>query len=108
MADVIIRNMDMPDVCWDCNLESPVCELWRDLTKDEMREKRHPDCPLIEITSHGRLGDLDEAEKKIVRLFNYSADGYSQDNVDGYEDGLIDAQNAVRNIPTILPASEVK
>lgn len=41
-----------------------------------------------------------EAERRIVYAFNnYSGDGYNADYVNGYENGLIDAQNFVRNVP---------
>jgi len=53
---ILIKGMEMPKSCEDCMLES-YCGLWV-LLKD--RPARHPDCPLIELPPHGRLGELDK------------------------------------------------
>lgn len=65
---VYMPNMKMPKSCWDCPLDTLVCDLWRSLRAsayEEMAQKRRDDCPLVEVhVPHGRLIDADSAIKK--------------------------------------------
>ena len=69
---VLIKTMEMPKTCEDCNLES-FCSLWADARKmdgsyeravshneyGELKTRRstirHPDCPLIEALDYEEL-----------------------------------------------------
>lgn len=74
---ILIKGMKMPENCEECNLES-FCDLWVDakrmcgegFTDSKARVKatiRHPNCPLIEVsTSHGRLIDADALKDKWI------------------------------------------
>lgn len=70
MADLLIKGMEMPKSCKECELmmDCDSCEGWevvcvlqgclgylRDLPED----KRLEDCPLVEVPAHGRLVDAD-------------------------------------------------
>ena len=68
---ILIKGMEMPQNCQNCmdaNLNiaislfgamCPFCE--KIFVADiNIRKQRHPDCPLIELPPHGRLGDLDK------------------------------------------------
>ena len=104
----------MPTRCWDCPMcyDMMACTItglnWYrdtvDLSIDPV-EERMPNCPLIELPPHGRLGDLDALAAK--------------DNAD-YEDAMASiadvstrsmvcqlhygAQKMIRDAPTIIPA----
>ena len=69
---VYMPNMKMPKSCWDCPLDTPVCDLWRSLRDsayEEMTKKRHDDCPLIEVpVPHGRLIDAHEVRTRMIGL----------------------------------------
>ena len=59
---IIIKGMDMPKSCWECEIFG--CSL-----RDKLAhiEDRNPDCPLVEIpTPHGRL--IDEDNIKIIAV----------------------------------------
>ena len=56
MADILIRGMEMPKSCFDCDC----AEIYGDgyfhcnrigetFEEDDFRMTRHPDCPLIEV-----------------------------------------------------------
>lgn len=48
---ILIQGMEMPKNCNECIVN---CDVFT------FTDKRSPDCPLIELPPHGRLGDLDE------------------------------------------------
>lgn len=55
----VIMNMKMPDACPNCPfVMGYYCLLIRNFDDDEVTNyinKRHPNCPLIELPPHGRL-----------------------------------------------------
>lgn len=52
---VIVKGMEMPNVCAYCFIDSSECNLHSSVN---IWRERHPDCPLIEIpTPYGRLVD---------------------------------------------------
>lgn len=51
---VFIKGMEMPKNCTGC----PICCGLPYQHRDE--KGRRPDCPLVELPPHGRLGDLDK------------------------------------------------
>ena len=65
---ILIKGMEMPITCEDCNLES-FCDLWVDarrMNNGNRAECRHSDCPLVEIPLHGRLIDADALKPKFI------------------------------------------
>ena len=54
---ILIKGMDMPNVCAYCFLDASECDLH---VKVKIWRERHPDCPLIELPPHGDLVDRDE------------------------------------------------
>ena len=53
---ILIRGMEMPNICAYCFIESSECNLHESVN---IWKERHPDCPLIELPPHGRLIDAD-------------------------------------------------
>ena len=45
MNGVIVRGMEMPQTCKDCNIDVNFCTLWEEF--EGRHERRHDDCPLI-------------------------------------------------------------
>lgn len=108
---VYITNLEMPSNCEVCplNYDSIYCMV----TDNALREKgggdflfsheRHPNCPLVSVPQHGRLGDLDELKIKIKKEDNaYGFDSYG----DGMYDAFQSVYQCIDAAPTIIPASE--
>ena len=57
MSDILIKGMEMPNVCAYCFIDSSECNLHSSVN---IWRERHPDCPLIELPPHGRLIDVDK------------------------------------------------
>ena len=67
---ILIRGMEMPNICAYCFLDASECDLH---AKVNIWRERHPNCPLIELPPHGRLGDLDELIngcEKLMRMLD--------------------------------------
>lgn len=70
MPDILIRGMEMPKSCEDCHdADLPTSIAWLEakcpcaygMNKPgvyDLRHKRHPDCPLVELPQHGDLIDV--------------------------------------------------
>ena len=71
---VIVKGMDMPIGCASCFVDRAYCRLWKKVSCGKWRDERHPDCPLIELPPHGRLGDLDELYKEANMADDFGAD----------------------------------
>ena len=70
---IYIHGMELPSGCEGCFflLDCGICSMLMaanctQKTVGDYRweeNERHPDCPLIEVQPHGRLGDLDALER---------------------------------------------
>lgn len=103
---VIIKGLDMPNTCGQCNLRA--LDAWEDeycvvLCSDiEDHTKRLYSCPLVEIPKgHGRVGDLDLLKDTI------------KDSIPAYGIGVkiptygdMDIMDKIGFIPTILEVEE--
>lgn len=67
MADVLIKDMVMPDRCGVCDLYNPFFDTpyCRRSLRSVPPMGRPKWCPLVEVPPHGRLVDWDEVEKCI-------------------------------------------
>ena len=61
MADILIKNLEMPESCFECDGRWPNCPFEPNsmFISGDLAVGRHKDCPLIELPSHGRLIDAD-------------------------------------------------
>lgn len=67
MMSVLIKGMEMPKTCIMCWL-SPICPVWvKEVSRYKGYDNRLPDCPLVEVSPHGRLIDADEAKEALRR-----------------------------------------
>ena len=115
---VLIRDMEMPRTCSDCEWSYYVgngramCKRVSMTDKTDIMTKRRADfCPLIEVkTPHGRLGDLDALEKGFKRAIGtYLPKDPTRhmDIVDGSEcRGWTQALMAVQEAKTVIEAEE--
>lgn len=98
---VYIKDMEMPSGCASCDFANylrdgePYC---RRLMRRVPAARRLPDCPIVPVPPHGRLGDLDE----LVRQFPY---------LNNFDSGNVTmTMKAIRNrlytAPTVIPAEE--
>lgn len=111
MSDIIIRGMEMPKYgCDNCFLRTG--NYCGRIDKDESvveyarKSERHPDCPLVELPPHGRLGDLDRLEKRFTPVEAYYP---TEEDRRDYDNGRLmirDIRSAIKDAPTIIPASE--
>lgn len=83
---VMIKGMEMPKSCHDCDLfsgEGFLCPLVIETTNDWTREfmyKRVDECPLVEIpTSYGRLIDADNLVKVLQNTLDNYPDNYNDE-----------------------------
>ena len=76
---VLIKNMEMPLSCHECPFlyVTNICDGFTD-------------CPIVPVPTHGRLIDADTCEP------------YFYDHLDDLH--MIAAQNAIDDMPTIIPA----
>ena len=114
---VIVKGMEMPQNCaycplsgyrntslgqiLDCKRIGTVGTAVRD-TYDVLN-RRHPNCPLIELPPHGRLGDLD---KLWDRMYNY-IDNEGAKMPFGDNDFMIHRDSAcelIEDAPTVIEA----
>ena len=118
---VIVKGMEMPKSCFGCHLfKLDDRDLWcianhyagccRVLSKyiDENKfvNERHPDCPLIEVPPHGRLGDLDALYGEI------SNGNKAYNGIEGYDGkypnigNVDDCLDAIKYADTVIEAEE--
>ena len=98
---ILIKGMEMPSSCYKCHLRQrngmyivcPVAHARFSVADVNILDFRLKNCPLVPIPPHGRLIDADA-------LGEFP---YNMDFCDGYE-----ADEWVRNAPTIIPAEGVK
>ena len=99
---LLIPSEPMPRNCGECPLEHWECMLMdldaEDIYPYYLGEKRHPDCPLIEVPPHGRLIDGDVA---VVITFEDS-DSEGKD----FNDGILYAADWIASQPTVIEAEE--
>ena len=119
MAEILIRNMEMPkDGCETCPFNKKVPDIyqriggkrkiihwtnscvidgrWRDVFSDSV-----PECPLVELPSHGRLIDADE----MARQFNYYADICRKRKASVLEEAWETSARHINEADTVIPAS---
>ena len=96
---LLIPSEPMPRNCGECPLEHWECMLMdldaEDIYPYYLGNKRHPDCPLIEVPPHGRLIDGDVAEV------------ITADHEDGdFIDGILYAAEWIASQPTVIEAEK--
>ena len=112
---VYIPSLKMPQTCEDCVLES-YCNLWVDTkrlcgeTFTDINSRieatiRHPDCPLIEVPSHGRLIDADALISVENRTRTYYPKSLDESLIRHFILDYITLEQ-VKTAPTILEAEE--
>ena len=96
MPDILIRGMDKPHNCFQCDLSHLRGErLFCHVTKDEvLRSKIASDCPIQELPEHGDLIERDVAYDKIAE----QETSYYMD-MDGVDSGLLE-------VPVIVPSNK--
>ena len=79
MADILIRGMDKPHNCFQCDLSYLRGErLFCHVTKDEvLRSKIAPDCPIHELPEHGDLIDRDAFDADARKRYCSACDNYN-------------------------------
>ena len=93
MADILIKNMEMPKNCNYCPMyDDEYCQCRLEPSYDG-HWTRANGCPLVELPPHGRLGDLDEVERR-MRVGRYNP---MERNKSAYD--------YIRDAPTIVEAN---
>ena len=118
MSDILIKGMEMPKSCYACMFFAQT-DYWN--KEDEADILSHckrtgektwesvngylPNCPLVPVPPHGRLGDLDELSKKIEH------DRYNHTHTDGLAIRHHVAEyghflKEISDTPTIIPSTK--
>jgi hypothetical protein len=102
---IYLPNMEMPTDCWDCPLRNTkLCPCKGYTTALEYTANRHPNCPLVPVPKHGRLGDLDELiDKVIAKYLEHERKGELLFAAAEIKQDIVDL---ISNAPTIIPAEE--
>ena len=98
MSGVYIKDMEMPEYCYDCPCEdgeNGVCKA--DAKRRSVFCDRPFWCPLVPVPDHGRLIDGDVAE-----VINYMLEDFDF----GFADGVLYAADWIAKQPTIIPADK--
>lgn len=97
MSDVLIKGMEMPQTCYECDIEDGGwCQLVGDTVHFDSRDHR---CPLVEVKPHGRLIDADEHMRVLEQM--------SKDAVDDVQrESFAMAHMLIFQAPTVLEATE--
>ena len=109
---ILIKGMEMPKNCGEC----PCCENTfyqcningaRFFKVRDAYEKRHPDCPLIELPPHGRLIDADALAGRlgITDMDCYKC-AWGNHGFCSRGGDFTDACEAIEDAPTIIEAEE--
>lgn len=111
MSDIVFRNMEMPDSCYNCPFRDGVYCFFPEtdekikVSLDVVPVGRHEDCPLIELPPHGDLKDSTLFYKKVAEKIHnipQNEDGTVDKVSRYYMDGLAVAMNLLASIETIL------
>ncbi len=125
MSDLLIKGMKMPERCVECPMleyrsefvKCPMLEYRSEFVKckasgqhflirEEWGNRRHPDCPLVEIsTPHGRLIDADELGVDMIMAGQENRRGKYKIG-DPWELNGAEIRGVIRNAPTIIEAEE--
>ena len=91
MPDILIRGMDKPHNCFQCDLSYLRGErLFCHVTKDEvLRSKIAPDCPIQELPEHGDLISRKQAFQMMLDR------GYQKE-----------AAGVILEVPTVIPSNK--
>lgn len=105
---ILVEGIDMPKNCDKCPLNSTcVYSLYMPLYHTE---KRHSDCPLIEVPEpHGRLIDADALHKLFEDQWHYLQvlDWNENPTAEATQSGINWCINTMHDdAPTVIPASE--
>lgn len=104
MADILIRGMEMPRRREEVFLFA----VDSDGKVYGWDSEELPRLKAIAIPDHGRLGDLDRLEKRFTPVEAYYP---TEEDRRDYDNGRLmirDIRSAIKDAPTIIPASEVE
>ena len=95
---ILIKGMEMPDHCGNCQLFLYACCLLHDgIPAHQPNVHKRPDwCPLIEVPKHGRLIDADAL---IINIMDRGIEGLQTDD-------LHEIQQTIDDASTVIPADK--
>ena len=103
---VIVKNMEMPKNCQECDLYiegACYAKGYRDY-RSIMDTAKPDDCPLVELPPHGRLGDLDALYEEI------SNGNKAYNGIEGYDGeyqhigNVDDCMDVIKMAETVIEA----
>lgn len=110
MSSILIKGMEMPTSCSKCHLSQPdgvgyICPITQGKPIVDCRQKtRHPNCPLVPVSPHGRLIDADAlVNKHFGKEFLSKVMTADKDDMGT---ALINIPLVINNAPTIIEAEE--
>lgn len=105
---VYIKDMKLPTSCRKCMISQPdgcgwICPIIESKPIVDGRvNSRHPHCPLVLVSPHGRLGNLDALKETIEALIEKHLHGYTKSTWDF----VCELRSIISGAPTIIEAEE--
>jgi hypothetical protein len=120
MSDILIKGMEMPKSCWECEvgsasqLDNKTCPFYamEGQEQENYQNKIAEGCPLVEIPPHGRLIDSDALMRefeKAQRTMEQHGQEYSCSFMSSSQELSTEwycVEDMLENAPTIIPAEE--
>lgn len=109
---VLIKGMEMPSCCYDCNFcrhydepnQGYYCvALCSDLHRENITEKRSKGCPLVELPPHEDLIGRNALKKSLHEAFD-DADAHAFELGAYWHHSIV--VGVINNAPTIIKAEE--
>ena len=110
MAGVYIKDMQMPENCYDCPLETDYVACWfSDI--DAADGGRLESCPLVKVSDHGRLIDADALSNEFAKKANAYYEHDREFSSSFWSGGEICTEwyavdEILENAPTVIPADK--
>ncbi len=109
---ILIKGAKMPASCEECQsvlglFGSKECPLFKDFPKkfisesELLKHTRYSDCPLVKISSHGRLIDADKFMKPFWDLLEEN-----EHSLDYYSVGYGGLSSMIDDAPTVIESEE--
>ena len=104
MSDIVITNAKLPTNCFTCDYEKLTgncpCHIGI-CSASEYKNSKNPDCPLVEVPTHGDLIERSSVYKVLddrIAFYKEAGDEYNACNIACIEGDIV-------VIPTIIEAS---
>jgi hypothetical protein len=103
--DILIKNMEMPKSCDECELlyDFVYCIVTKQKMLDADFEKRNPSCPLIPVPEHNDLADKSVIIERMGEVYEALYDKVDKKALSECHVAFL---KAVMYAPTVIPSTD--